>query len=105
MQIISSLVTVAPLPVINMCDLYLFFRSTSYSGFVLHVGPANHTPRIGTSSANGIGNQLLVKVDGQFTIFDISSQPSKTTAEVRFADGSRQNVELARLRLISWTED
>jgi len=66
---------------------------------------ANQGPRNRTSSASGYDNPLVVKVDEQYAIFDVRSRPSKTTAEVRFADGSQQTVELARLRLISWTED
>jgi ParB family chromosome partitioning protein len=74
-------------------------------GVVRAKPPASHGPRNRTSSASGIGNPLLVKVDGQFAIFDVSSRPSKTTGQVRFADGTQQSVELARLRLISWTEN
>ena len=77
----------------------------SEQGVVRTKSPANKGTRIRTSSASDIGNPLLVKVDGQFAIFDISNRPSKTTGQVRFADGSQQSVELARLRLISWTEN
>lgn len=73
-------------------------------GVVRAKPPASQGPRNRTSSASGYGNPLVVKVDEQFAIFDLRSRPSKTTAEVRFADGSRQTVDLARLRLISWTE-
>ena len=56
---------------------------------------ANQGPRNRTSSASGYDNPLVVKVDEQFAIFDVRSRPSKTTAEVRFADGSRQ-TEIGR---------
>ena len=73
-------------------------------GVVRRKPPVSKGPRNRTSAARDAGNPLLVKVDGQFAIFDISSRPSKTTGQVRFADGSQQNVDLERLRLISWTE-
>jgi ParB family chromosome partitioning protein len=47
---------------------------------------------------------LLVDVDGQEATLDLVTRPSKTTAEVCLADGSRQVVELSRLRLIAWRE-
>jgi len=74
-------------------------------GVVRAKPPANQGTRNRTSSASGYDNPLVVKVDEQYALFDVRSRPSKTTAEVRFADGSQQTVELARLRLISWTED
>ena len=74
-------------------------------GVVRAKPPASLGQRTRASSARGYGNPLVVKVDEQFAIFDVRSRPSKTTAEVRFADGSRQTVELARLHLISWSEN
>ena len=57
-----------------------------------------------TSSESGYSNELAVEVDGQAATLDVRRHPSKTTAEVRFADGSSHTVELARLRLIAWME-
>ena len=74
-------------------------------GVVRAKPPASQGPRNRSSSTSGFGNPLVVKVDEQYAIFDISRRPSKTTGQVRFADGSQQSVELARLHLISWTED
>jgi ParB family chromosome partitioning protein len=62
-------------------------------------GPDHHKGAEGGSSY-----ELLVEINGQDATFDLGKRPSKTTAEVCFADGSRRVVELVRLRLVAWRE-
>ena len=66
--------------------------------------PLQQGRRTRTAVETHFGDELVVEVDGKEAAFDVSKRPSKTAAEVRFADGSRQTVELARLHLIAWRE-
>ena len=65
----------------------------------------HQSPRHRINSESSFGNELVVEVDGREATLDVRRHPSNTTAEVRFADGSRCTVELSRLRLIAWKED
>jgi len=64
--------------------------------------PLSQGPRNGLRSERSSGNELIVELDGQEATLDIKKHPSRTTAEVQFADGARRTVELARLHLIAW---
>jgi len=66
--------------------------------------PASRATRGPIRSATERGHPLVVEVDGQQATLDISKRPSKTSAQVRFPDGSVGTVELARLRLVAWRD-
>ena len=48
-------------------------------------------------------NAFLVEVAGRLAFLSLAARESMTAAQVVFADGSRETVELGRIRLIQWT--
>ena len=66
--------------------------------------PASRAARRPSRGRIGRDHPLIVEVDGRKATLVMSERPSKTSAQVRFADGSLDRVELRRLRLIAWSE-
>ena len=66
--------------------------------------PASRAARTPSRGRTGRDHPLVVEVDGREATLDMRERPSKTSAQVRFADGSLDSVELRRLRLIAWSE-
>jgi hypothetical protein len=46
---------------------------------------------------------MLVEIEGKMAFMSLEPAASMTTVRVRYADGSRAEVALNRLRLIQWT--
>ena len=66
--------------------------------------PASRAARGPIRTATDRGDPLIVEVEGQTATLDMRKRPSKTSAHVRFADGSVATVEFARLRLVAWRD-